>query len=136
MVDANPPGTRYSDTHYYQEYNEYATTLRTWLVAYGIGGPVLYLTQQNLPPEIQTSPHAARIALLFLAGVVIQVGSALLYKAAAWRLHYTQELITPRQQKPPWAEWVEKHYWIDIATDGLTIILFAWATRWVFLILK
>jgi hypothetical protein len=112
--------------HYYEEYNEYAKNVRIWFVAYGVGGPALILTQPSLYNSVQSSGHARGIALAFLIGVAIQILSALLYKAAAWHLHSTRELH--RGQTRPWAAWVERWYWIDVAADLVTLALFVYST--------
>lgn len=39
--------------HYFQAYAEYSKVLRTWLVAYGIGAPVLLLTNEPLAKSRQ-----------------------------------------------------------------------------------
>jgi hypothetical protein len=54
-------------------YDEFAKTLRTWLVAYGIGGPVLLLTNETVRQAIAKSGAARCIAGTFLLGVGLQV---------------------------------------------------------------
>ena len=36
----------------YKAYEEHAKTLRTWLVAYGIGAPVVFLTNEQLSKRL------------------------------------------------------------------------------------
>jgi hypothetical protein len=111
---------------YYQEYSEYAKNVRIWLVAYGVGGPALILTQPSLYNRIWSSGHAHYIALAFLIGVAVQVLTALLYKAAAWHLYYTKELHRGATRR--WAELVERWYWIDVTADIVTLALFIYST--------
>jgi len=40
---------------YFKAYEEYSKVLRTWFVAYGIGGPVLLLTNETLAKAIKAS---------------------------------------------------------------------------------
>ena len=54
---------------FYKVYEEYSKALRTWFVAFGIGGPVLFLTQQDVSNKIVESGNARTIVLLFLIGV-------------------------------------------------------------------
>ena len=44
-------GTEASGGGHFENYAEYAKTLRSWLVAYGIGGPVLFLTNKDAPEK-------------------------------------------------------------------------------------
>ena len=123
-------GSRSRDggSRYYEEYSEYAKSLRTWFVAYGIGGPVVIMTQGSLYKRLLGSGEAAEIAVVFLAGVAIQMFAALLYKAATWRLHYHEDIRHEPLTKKDWAKRVESTYAIDVIFDLLTLLLFAWST--------
>ena len=118
---------------YYREYSEYAKNVRIWLVAYGVGGPALVVTQPTLYSTISNSGHVRDISLAFLLGVVVQVVTALLYKAAAWNLHYTEE--RGRGKPARWAKLVERWYWIDVAADVTTLALFLYSTICIFRLL-
>ena len=69
---------------YFKAYEEYSKVLRTWFVAYGIGGPVLLLTNQTLAKAIKASGQGKSLAALFLAGVALQVVLAALNKFSMW----------------------------------------------------
>jgi hypothetical protein len=111
---------------YYEQYSEYAKTLRTWLVAYGIGGPVIFLTQPSVYNKVLAANEGHTLAVVFLAGVVLQVLSALVYKAATWTLHESTEIRGV--SAPRWAKNIEQAYWVDVVVDFATILLFAWST--------
>ena len=68
----------------FKVYAEYSKTLRTWLVAYGIGAPVLFLTNETLARTFVKSPQARIVAFSFLMGVLLQVFLALLNKNVMW----------------------------------------------------
>src|SRR5437667_8179111 len=68
----------------FQDYNEFAKALRTWFVAYGIGGPVLLLTNETLRSRIAASGSARYIAAAFLLGVAAQILLAILNKTTLW----------------------------------------------------
>jgi hypothetical protein len=123
-------GSRSRDggSRYYDEYSEYAKNLRTWFVAYGIGGPVVIMTQGDLYSRILGSGEAAEIAVVFLIGVAIQMCVALLYKAAAWRLHYNEDIKGESLTNKDWAKRVEKSYAIDVICDLVTLLLLAYST--------
>jgi hypothetical protein len=69
---------------FYEAYAGFARTLRTWFVAYGIGGPVLFLTNDNAAKTFRGAPSAHLIAYSFLSGVLLQILAALLSKTAMW----------------------------------------------------
>ena len=119
MADENP---------YYTSYKDFATTLRTWLVAYGIGGPVIVLSQQHVWAKIDGSDAAIWAGGLFLSGVVLQVLFALLFKWAMWILYAfdTDALKATNQYKI--AYWVSDKYFIDVIADLGSLILFSTAT--------
>ncbi len=71
-------------TDYYKAYEEHSKVLRTWLVAYGIGAPVLFLTNETLAAKLAGSAVAGRVAALFLVGVAAQVLLAAFNKTVMW----------------------------------------------------
>ena len=121
------------DTWGFRDYStrasEMGRTLRTWLVAYGIGGPVLFLTRPELQAAIKISGRARFITLLFLSGVAVQVFNAFLNKWLSW---FRSELLwDPNNRR--WihfrvADRLHRFYWFDIACDAWAITAFRWAT--------
>jgi hypothetical protein len=75
-------------TEYYEAYVYFARILRVWLIAYGVGAPFLVLSNESLRQALAASRHAYLIVGLFLAGVVLQILCALIYKYAMWHLYY------------------------------------------------
>ncbi len=73
-------GDRDKEQGFYAAYEEHTKTLRTWLVAYGIGAPVLFITHDTLMKAVQKSGEGRSLGLLFLIGVAIQVVLAALNK--------------------------------------------------------
>ncbi len=69
MADDN--NTDSDDFH--KSYDDYARILRTWFVAYGVGGPVLLLTNDNVSEKLESSGRAPEILYSFLIGVALQV---------------------------------------------------------------
>ncbi len=119
-------------------YAEYSKTLRTWLVAYGIGAPVLFLTSDTLARTFAKSSQARTIAVYFLTGVVLQVLLAILNKHVMWVCYYAAEnpAFQGKQARVVrWADWVSRQCWFDLLLDVGTILLFANATRLAFGIL-
>jgi hypothetical protein len=77
--------------HYHEEYSEYAKNVRFWFVAYGVGGPALILSHDAVYNSIKTSGQAISVAVAYFVAVVVQIITAMLYKAAAWNLYITVE---------------------------------------------
>jgi len=128
-------GHRDKEQGFYAAYEEHTKTLRTWLVAYGIGAPVLFLTQPTLMGTLKTSGEGNVRGLLFLSGVGIQVILAALNKTIMWRL-YSAELDREQVDKGGLilrvCDWLSDKYLIDFIADLATILLFASATAKVF----
>lgn len=117
----------------FRAYEEYAKTLRTWFVAYGIGGPVLLLTNEKVQEKIAASGQARTIALFFLLGVVGQVVLAFVNKTALWANYYAElnpHLVTQKRYR--FAAWLAEQFWIDFLLDVAALWLFAAATWRVF----
>ena len=73
---------------YFKVYEEHMKTVRAWFVAYGIGGPVLFITQKEFATILVGSGSAKLVAVLFLLGVFLQVFVAVLNKWVNWGLYY------------------------------------------------
>ena len=114
-------------------YQSHATNLRTWLVSYGIGAPVLFLSNKELWSKISVSDLKVDIALLFLLGVFAQILLTALNKTVMW-ICYRGEFDAGFQQKriykllSPISDW----YVIDFIVDLISISLFLVATYFVF----
>jgi len=129
---------------HFANYAEYSKTLRSWLVAYGIGGPVLFLLSKDAPTTIARSPHLRTIVTLFVLGVALQIGLALLNKWAAWHMYrgaYSKHLLYNGDTEydghhETWGYqawlWINKQSWIDLLVDVGTLVGFSLAT-WIVL---
>ena len=118
---------------YYKAYEEHSKVLRTWLVAYGIGAPVLFLTNEDLAERLAASDLSSVVGRLFLFGVAAQVLLATLNKTVMW-IGYRAE-GTPTLRGRGWvkvARWLGDCFAIDFVVDVGTLILFGWATWMLF----
>ena len=110
-------------------YSDYSRTLRAWLVAYGIGGPVLFLTQEHINSKVAESGQGRWIVYLFLAGVSLQILIALINKWVNWYLYAYEDQDEDAQ---PWhyrvASWICDKFYIDIVCDIGSVVAFTWAT--------
>lgn len=123
----------------YQAYEWHASTLRIWLVSYGIGAPVLFLTQDSAYDQFINSDTRHVTAALFLVGVALQVVLAFVNKTVMWAIYYGDDespaFKTTRTYT--YAKKVSTWFWMDCLVDLATISVFAWATvRVFFLLLK
>ena len=117
------------DAGYFDGYAQFSGVLRTWLIAYGIGGPVLFLTQSRLSDKLSETGQARFVAILFLLGVFLQVIVALLYKGAMWYLYVGEEDAEIQKMKRyKISSWLAEAFWLEIFFDLASIALFTWAT--------
>ena len=119
---------------YLQAYGDHSKELRTWLVAYGIGAPVLLMTNDALAIAVRASGDAKCIAFSFLAGVVLQVILSSINKGAMWSLYYGETQPTFKKSRSyKVSYWISERYAIDLLVDLATMALFAFATWKAFL---
>lgn len=114
---------------YFSAYEEYSKVLRTWLVAYGVGGPVLLFTNERISTAVSNSPSAHWIAGPFLLGVALQVLLAVLNKNVMWTLYWGEAY--PETQDGAWyqsAAWISYQFWIDMVIDAGCLALFGIAS--------
>jgi hypothetical protein len=121
---------RKTDGGFYEGYASFAGVLRTWLIAYGIGGPVLLITNENVSKKISASGLSRDIALLFLSGVALQVIVAFLYKGAMWYLYMGEEVSERITDSRCYkiSSWLSEAFWLEMLFDLGSIVLFAIAT--------
>jgi hypothetical protein len=116
----------------FKVYEEYNKTVRTWLVAYGIGAPVLLLNSDTLRGLVKTSGNGRRIALCFLGGVALQIVIAILNKTVMWTLFYGHLNALTDGFFHCVADWFSRQFWIDFIADIATCALFGYATWLIF----
>jgi hypothetical protein len=130
-TDDDPAGS-----YYYTAYEHHSSVLRTWLVAYGVGAPVLVLTNENVWSLLRHSGESRFIAACFLLGVILQVVIAALNKVLMWSSYYAEEHAdyadTVRYRL---TAALRGQFWIDFLADMFAILLFATATYRMFVIL-
>jgi hypothetical protein len=117
------------DSGFYESYIQYARTLRAWFVAYGIGVPVLLVSQEFIARAIIKAGTGELITWLFLIGVAVQVLAAFLYKYAMNYLYFDEvggELEGTRRLK--FAVWLSNAIWLEMLFDVISIGLFSWGT--------
>ncbi len=108
---------------------EVSKTLRSWLVAYGIGLPVLVLTRPEVADAIRASQKSGLITFLFLSGVALQVFNAFYIKWLSW---FRSELLYDHENSKKkfylLADKLHKFVWTDLIIDIWTLIAYSWGT--------
>ncbi len=98
-------------------------------MAYGVGVPVLLVSQQFIAKAIIKAGTGGLITWLFLVGVAIQVLAALLYKYSMAYLYNAEVdpgLNETRRVKA--AEWLSNAVWLEALFDVVSIALFVCGT--------
>jgi hypothetical protein len=121
---------------FYDAYSSLARTFRAWLVAYGIGAPVLFLSRDSVMGVVKAVPDARYIILAYLVGSLLQVLLVWLYKLSMWWA-YLEEMntIPPESVRYKFVDWFTNTFWIEGFVDLLTIGLFSYATTRILLVL-
>ena len=122
----------HTDNHaeqYFKAYAELSKTLRTWLVAYGIGAPIALLTNATFAAAIRNTGQSKYIAGAFLFGVAVQVVVAAINKVSMWALYYGEtQAKFKKTTRYRVAHFLSETYWIDLLLDVASIAAFAGAT--------
>jgi len=109
----------------YDAYVEYNKILRTWFVAFGVGGPALFLVQGSIAERLVKAGELRFVATLFLLGAASQVLGAFINKLANWYVYWSVENPgNPTHWKYRASEWLVEQFWIDILLDAITIVSF------------
>lgn len=118
---------------FFDAYASAASNLRTWLVAYGIGAPVLFLSNKDLWQALSKTDCSKCVGILFLAGVGFQILIAVINKYVMWGCYYgesKQDFKGKRLYRI--CDWISEQFWMDIICDIRSIVFFIVATFMVF----
>jgi len=128
-MDSSVVQSHPSVSHFKEPYRDFAKALRTWLIAYGVGVPVLVASQPSLASAVTHSGFGQTVGLFFLGGVAIQIAEALLYKTIMWYLYAGEIDISTRSRKRyKFADWVSMQYWLEFCLDASTLTMFVIGT--------
>jgi hypothetical protein len=107
---------------YFESYAEYNRILRSWFVAFGVGGLALFLLESPVRAALLASGQTRVVVILFLAGVIAQIVVAFLNKYANWYCYFGEDnpafLRTSLYRF--WSN-IASLFWIDIILDILTV---------------
>jgi hypothetical protein len=111
----------------FNSYLEYNKTLRAWLVAFGFGGPALFIVNPTAQLKLFASPNARMIVILFLVGAGAQVIMAFANKVIAWcayrSFHLDEKACLPVRCIARLEHW----FCIDVICDLASLVTFGWS---------
>jgi hypothetical protein len=130
-VSAQPPRdhTTLTEESLFDGYRSLASTVRRWLIGYGVGFCALVLAQGAVLEAVRTSPAARSVGKAIVWGIVIQVALTLVHQSAMWALYYGK--VNPAFQDRFWhhfADAVSENYWGELLAELATVGLYIWAT--------
>jgi len=129
MSESTPSTDNEDRKVFFQNYADYSKAVRAWLVAYGIGGPVLFVTNDKLTERVAKSGYGAEIIAMFLVGVGLQIVSAMINKWAAWHVYRgIGDAVYQTNRSYKFWNWVNDQTWIDIWADLLALGALTYAT--------
>lgn len=117
------------DKGFFESYASFSRTLRSWLVAYGIGAPVLFASNEHLIIAVKESKNGLSIIIAFLIGLAIQILAALIYKYAMGYLYFGEldaNLKDTKRYKI--SDWLSEAMWVEFIMDSISICCFIFGT--------
>jgi hypothetical protein len=126
---AYAPVEGYLGAEHFEVYKDHSNILRTWLTAYGVGAPVLLLSQEKLWEKLGQAGNLKEVAILFLIGVAFQALLAALNKYVMWSCYYGAD---NKKYAEGWffraSKRIASYAWIDLLVDATSIVAFVWGT--------
>ena len=122
-------GKKREESGFYSAYAGFAKILRSWLIGYGIGAPVILLAREWAFTKLTQHECVETVALLFGIGVGLQLIAAVVYKTAMWWL-YIGELDPEfrKKRRHKLSDWLSEQYWIEGLFDLISIGMYVWGT--------
>ncbi len=112
---------------YFQDYTAFSRDLRVWLIAYGIGAPVLFVSNAAIYDKVLQHGDGKLIVILFLIGVSFQIFEASTSKWMSW-IQYSCKIDKKHKHLRPLAD-----YWFNriiprFVVELLSIVSMVYAT--------
>ena len=110
-------------------YLEYNKILRSWFVAFGVGGPALFLINAEVGKQLAATGQLSAVSALFLIGAGSQVIGALINKTSNWYVYRgARDETYQTTRRYIFCRWVVVQYWFDILIDVVSVATFGFAT--------
>lgn len=113
---------------YREAYRHHAATLRNWYVGFGVGAPVVFLSNEYLWQKVVSSNKFVSISWIFFMGVAFQVLLAFFDKYANWVLYYELARKSHKTKTLRIALWWMNNDFLSIFLDIGSLVLFGLAT--------
>lgn len=121
-----PPADGKEELSAYLEYNK---ILRSWFVAFGVGGPALFLINAQIGKRLADSGELRYVSAMFLVGAGSQVFGALINKVSNWYVYRgAHDSAYQRKRRCRFCKWLVHQFWLDIVVDLATITAYGFAT--------
>ncbi len=121
--------TENAPSEYFEPYRHYSQVLRAWLVGFGVGVPILLISQSEIVTPVISSEKSLIIFGLFLLGVSAQVLVALLYKYSMAILYVNEYSSYETSSKSiKFANYLGTRFWPDVLGDIVAILSYIVAT--------
>lgn len=114
------------------KYSEYNKILRSWFVAFGVGGPAIFLVNEEVRNKLIDTGNMQCVVILFLLGATVQIAIAFINKVINWYVHQGKEGEFAKTRRYRWSETITNWFWLDIAADVMTFSAFGLAVWKVF----
>ena len=109
-------------------YLEYNKILRTWFVAFGVGGPAFFLVNTSIGERLAGADELRFVSAMFLLGAGSQVCGALINKVSNWYVYRgAQDEAFRARRRYRFSHWLVHQFWIDIVLDLVSILAFGLA---------
>jgi hypothetical protein len=119
----------YDKNAHHAAYFDGLKELRHWFLAYGVGGPLLLISNKDIYSDIAASGEAPGIVILFAIGVAAQIAITFINKWNNWILYWYFDETKARQGAGVrFCNWLSEKFWIDVACDLVSLVMFGWAT--------
>jgi len=115
-----------------EKYTEYNKVLRSWFVAFGVGGPAIFLINDEVRNKLIETGEIKVVVFLFLFGATVQISIAFINKVINWYVHQGNDEEFVKTIRYRWSETITNWFWLDIVTDLLTFGAFGCAVWKVF----
>lgn len=110
-------------------YLEYNRILRSWFVAFGIGGPALFLIEEQIWQRLIENGELRQVSAAFIVGAAAQVMGAVINKIANWYVYLgATDAAFRTKRRCRVCGWLVRQFWVDMVLDALTIAAYGWAT--------